>query len=651
MADTGRNLLADEALAGRNLLAEKAPAAPKEPSAFDATTDVINRGVIASALGAPVDLATMAINYNPISSTARLAGYQGLFGKPKEVVPLIEQPVGGSEWIGKQMERAGIVSPVRRPIAETTASMIPVGAGAIKGAISGLGQAGRYIQKAGGAVPEALATALRTKMSGKAEDIISSAKQAQAAPAKRIGEIAEAQQQLGAREPVAAARQTAREQDVQKSLDSLSKKDNILAEDVGGVIQPTGKQNLEKMKKLRQQESIEGIKDPAYQNARARYESGDFIENNPKSAAEFNEVIKEVQQQLERAPAGFQSELQRRFQSIMGKERPLTEGEKRVEQFRAANNPDYTPRTVARMPLSLDEAEQLRRMFKSKDLSMVEGFPALDPMRMSQLGDRLLKAMVAYEPRVGEYIKKYETMSLPINRALAGRGKMLTDLEITNAENLLFSADKQAATRYYLDGSQERAQSLLSLAGGKSPNLVDAIRGYFKTELKGMNSKQAADFVNKQEGFLREFPELKEPLDKIVRSKAYAETAGVAAEKRAGAAATRLAGEKTLAERAIEPQAKLVEKYQKLTSELTSSSAKDSLTKSKQIVGQLLNDKAISLESHNDLLKEIDSIEKMYGDSAKAKQNIDKLVKYTIGSAIGFGIGGAGISGYKVLTE
>lgn len=68
-----------------------------------ATTDVLNRGMVAGVLGAPVDIATMAM---------RPFGYNA------------EAPVGSSEWIGKQMQRAGMVSGVRRPIAEFAASLI-----------------------------------------------------------------------------------------------------------------------------------------------------------------------------------------------------------------------------------------------------------------------------------------------------------------------------------------------------------------------------------------------------------------------------------------------------------------------------------------------------------------------------------------------
>ncbi|WP_440597251.1 hypothetical protein [Acidovorax sp. 22279] len=63
--------------------------------------DVANR-TAASVLGGPVDLAAAALGG---------LGYQH------------PAPVGGSEWIGQQMERAGAVTPERRPAAELLGSL------------------------------------------------------------------------------------------------------------------------------------------------------------------------------------------------------------------------------------------------------------------------------------------------------------------------------------------------------------------------------------------------------------------------------------------------------------------------------------------------------------------------------------------------
>lgn len=77
--------------------------------------DVVGRGVVGGALGAPVDIANMAM---------------GALG-----VPVSQTPVMGSEWLGKKLQQAGVVSDKRNPIGETIASLIDpatAGAGAAK---------------------------------------------------------------------------------------------------------------------------------------------------------------------------------------------------------------------------------------------------------------------------------------------------------------------------------------------------------------------------------------------------------------------------------------------------------------------------------------------------------------------------------------
>lgn len=80
--------------------------------------DLAYRG-LASVLGGPVDIATMVM---------RPFGYN---------VPE-QQVVGGSEWIGKQLEDVGLVSSARAPVQEFITSMaIPTPSGLAKGAALG----------------------------------------------------------------------------------------------------------------------------------------------------------------------------------------------------------------------------------------------------------------------------------------------------------------------------------------------------------------------------------------------------------------------------------------------------------------------------------------------------------------------------------
>lgn len=91
--------------------------------------DVLNRGVVGGLLGAPVDITTMAL---------RPFGYK------------TENPVMGSEWIGKKMQDAGLVSGNRNHLAEMLAGFVDpatMATGAVKGAAMLPAMAGMFIGK------------------------------------------------------------------------------------------------------------------------------------------------------------------------------------------------------------------------------------------------------------------------------------------------------------------------------------------------------------------------------------------------------------------------------------------------------------------------------------------------------------------------
>lgn len=75
--------------------------------------DSLNRGAVASTIGGPVDLATLAL---------RPLGYN------------VEKPIGGSEWVGDKMQQMGLLGDTRNPIAEAIASV------AVPGAMAKAGQ-------------------------------------------------------------------------------------------------------------------------------------------------------------------------------------------------------------------------------------------------------------------------------------------------------------------------------------------------------------------------------------------------------------------------------------------------------------------------------------------------------------------------------
>ena len=85
-----------------------------------------NRGGVAGVLGAPVDIANQLANLG-----RALYGYAwnkaGLLSAD-QMPQLDERPIGGSEWIGQQMQDAGLINGNRNALAELLAGMVMPGA-------------------------------------------------------------------------------------------------------------------------------------------------------------------------------------------------------------------------------------------------------------------------------------------------------------------------------------------------------------------------------------------------------------------------------------------------------------------------------------------------------------------------------------------
>ena len=87
-------------------------------------TDAVNRGAVAATLGAPVDMANTALNLGK-AAVGYLGNKAGVLSAD-QMPQLIDNPVGGSEYIGNQMRRLGVVSPNRNALAESIAGFLPM---------------------------------------------------------------------------------------------------------------------------------------------------------------------------------------------------------------------------------------------------------------------------------------------------------------------------------------------------------------------------------------------------------------------------------------------------------------------------------------------------------------------------------------------
>jgi hypothetical protein len=121
----------------------------KEVSSVKTAGDVgtvLSKGLVGGTLGAPVDIINMGlqgIDYVANTATGAIRP-EALPYLPKLAT---DKPVGGSQWINKQMANAGIVGQEERPLLEAGASLLPLGPAAVKGVVN-VGKAGYNAAKA-----------------------------------------------------------------------------------------------------------------------------------------------------------------------------------------------------------------------------------------------------------------------------------------------------------------------------------------------------------------------------------------------------------------------------------------------------------------------------------------------------------------------
>ena len=432
----------------------------------------------------------------------------------------------------------------------------------------------------------------------------------------------------------------------ENALKNLSNKATT-EEEVGGLIQPLGKSNVKKLSELRQKTAITEIKDPAFDRARGRESNGEFLITNKQSAPLLESAFADLETQINRTTEPYQSQLKARLQSLKGKEVPLSEGELRVERLKETSIPGYSAKTTKQEPLTLDQAEFMRRMLTDKDLAEATGFAALDISQRVDVAKKLVAAMKEFEPGVGKYLSKYQETSAPITKALTGRGGQLTEAERLAEEEILFSADKSATAKYYLDGSKERANRLLDLVGGKPKELVNSIAGLVRGKMEKMTAKQAEDFT--KQGLFEIFPELESPANQIVKAKQAEEKAASLLGKQGAIATTGPTGrlaqalgtqsslEKKLAQSAKEAATTAEKakdsaiKFETFNTHLGTLSGEDSLLQSKNFLRKMAEENRIPQDAYQRSLQEIQQAEaafQKFKDADTLKKNLRRALTY-----------------------
>lgn len=431
--------------------------------------------------------------------------------------------------------------------------------------------------------------------------------------------------------------------ETEASLKNLSP-DRQSDENLGKFVQNQGKKNIKNIRETTSKEAIENIKDPAFEKARGRAAQGDTLSTNPKSAPILKEIVSDIEQQIADVPGEFRGPLEGRIDAIIGKKIPLSSEELRVEQLRESTIPGYIAQKFKREPLTLQQAEFLRRWAKDPILRKDTGFGSLDATRMANTGNRIEQAMTAYEPDVARYIQTYKTGKEAERLALGGkRGEGITeDIGKTTEEEVIFSGKPQQVASYFLDGTRDSANKLIRLVGGKTPELVNRVKANVRGKIDGMTAEQIADFSAKNQGMFQAFPEVGQAVNNVLKSRQ--------AEQRLESMLGKAAGKGGRLEEALKLRETTAEKlgkqiaeretaaapYQQLLEKLDGAKGDEVFSSSKSIVDKLRTDNMIDSTKYQEMLAQIRDVEQKYGTTEEAKKRIKTLLYVGVGGALGY---------------
>jgi hypothetical protein len=320
----------------------------------------------------------------------------------------------------------------------------------------------------------------------------------------------------------------------------------------------------------------------------------------------------------------------------------------RVEQLRESTIPGYIAQKFKREPLTLHQAEFLRRWAKDPILRKDTGFGSLDATRMANTGNRIEQAMTAYEPDVGRYIQTYKA-GKEAERVAAGgrRGEGLTEQVAKTEDEILFASKPQQVSSYYLDGTRESANKLIRLVGGKTPELVNRVKANIREKIEKMTAEETAEFAAKNQGLFQAFPEVGQAVNKVVQSRqaqqrlesmlGKAAGKGKRLEQALGAEITsieNLAKKVKEGEEAISPYTQFLEKFE-------GAKGDEIFTESKIIVDELRRKEFINDTIYKEMLEQIRDIKQKYTNQQESKARLKTIFYTALVPTVGYG-------GYRV---
>ena len=433
----------------------------KDSGLMGATTDVLNRGLVAATLGAPVDIA---------AEVMRPFGY-----KEKE-------PFLGSEYIGKQMEKAGMVSPKRRPVAEMAVGLAPsLVTGGVAGARAGTKAIGKLI---GGG--RDLAEELRATTAGKTAQEIAAAEKKAATTEKRIG----ATEKIVEREAKKGESAYGQLPGVTTTTEAGAAKNIPQAEaDIGTKIRDTVQGVFDRFKATRQA-NAEKNKAAAFNFAKQKELSGAKVEDTKA----YDEVMKEIKGMIN------DPETKLAVATLDPIKNPLL-------AIKRALDPRYVDEAgiVRGKPVSFQGMEDLRRFLRDRSYGLpAEGFDAINQQKAGKLADSIEKVMSEFsDGKINTFINQYRKDSEPLRVFQTRVGKALVDEQLLGKGVNYANVPAQSIPGKVFK-SKEDFGALIDALGGNEGLAKDLAKNYYSAQLEGKTAAQARKFLSDNRSMLKE---------------------------------------------------------------------------------------------------------------------------------------------------
>ena len=433
----------------------------KDSGLMGATTDVLNRGLVAATLGAPVDIA---------AEVMRPFGY-----KEKE-------PFLGSEYIGKQMEKAGMVSPKRRPVAEMAVGLAPsLVTGGVAGARAGTKAIGKLI---GGG--RDLAEELRATTAGKTAQEIAAAEKKATTAEKRIG----ATEKIAEREAKKGETAYGQLPGVTTTTEAGAAKNIPQAEaDIGTKIRDTVQGVFDRFKATRQA-NAEKNKAAAFNFAKQKELSGAKVEDTKA----YDEVMKEIKGMIN------DPETKLAVATLDPIKNPLL-------AIKRALDPRYVDEAgiVRGKPVSFQGMEDLRRFLRDRSYGLpAEGFDAINQQKAGKLADSIEKVMSEFsDGKINTFINQYRKDSEPLRVFQTRVGKALVDEQLLGKGVNYANVPAQSIPGKVFK-SKEDFGALIDALGGNEGLAKDLAKNYYSAQLEGKTAAQARKFLSDNRSMLKE---------------------------------------------------------------------------------------------------------------------------------------------------